>query len=302
MEIGKKIIALRKTNGMTQSDLGAKLNVTFQAVSKWERGESYPDFDTLSKMAKIFDVPISYFEDGAGSYGEYINPDNGQTTESATTDGDAQAEENTGKTERAVIGFCKECGKIVYENDEACTTPMVICKACAIRRENAKRALENERIEKQKKEAREQELKRRAAIGNALHIRNRGLIWSGVITFVWIILGIIACARTTENVVTTVVGFIVSILFTYTFVSQLFWDGIVREVALCGGKIVGMPGVIFTLDLDGFIFLIGVKILFAIIKFLIFLITLLFMVFVAYVISPFTFFPQLMKLNRGQTL
>ena len=46
MNNGEKIASLRKAKGMTQAELGAELNVTFQAVSKWERGESYPDFAT----------------------------------------------------------------------------------------------------------------------------------------------------------------------------------------------------------------------------------------------------------------
>ena len=68
MNNGEKIASLRKAKGMTQAELGAELNVTFQAVSKWERGESYPDFDTMSRLAKLFGVPLSYFEndeDGA---------------------------------------------------------------------------------------------------------------------------------------------------------------------------------------------------------------------------------------------
>ena len=61
--IGAKIVSLRKTKGITQADLGAVLNVSYQAVSKWERDESCPDFVTLSRMAQFFNVPISYFEE-----------------------------------------------------------------------------------------------------------------------------------------------------------------------------------------------------------------------------------------------
>lgn len=60
--IGAKIVSLRKEKGCTQADLGAYLNISYQAVSKWERDESCPDFATMSKLAKYFGVPISYFE------------------------------------------------------------------------------------------------------------------------------------------------------------------------------------------------------------------------------------------------
>ena len=64
MDYGKKISYLRKSKGMTQEELGKVLNVTYQAVSKWERGESMPDFAPMSQIAKYFQVPLSYFADG----------------------------------------------------------------------------------------------------------------------------------------------------------------------------------------------------------------------------------------------
>lgn len=64
MTCGEKISDLRKKRGMTQDDLGKAMNVSYQAVSKWERGESQPDFETMSKIAKLFGVPIGYFEEG----------------------------------------------------------------------------------------------------------------------------------------------------------------------------------------------------------------------------------------------
>ena len=46
---------------MTQDDLGKAMNVSYQAVSKWERDESQPDFETMTKIAKLFNVPLGYF-------------------------------------------------------------------------------------------------------------------------------------------------------------------------------------------------------------------------------------------------
>ena len=45
--IGQYIKNLRKTAGMTQKDLAEKLNVSFQAVSKWENGDTLPDTGLL---------------------------------------------------------------------------------------------------------------------------------------------------------------------------------------------------------------------------------------------------------------
>ena len=54
------IISLRTAAGMTQADLGAKLNYSDKSVSKWERGESLPDAFVLKQMAEIFGVTVDY--------------------------------------------------------------------------------------------------------------------------------------------------------------------------------------------------------------------------------------------------
>ena len=54
--IGETIATLRKEKKMTQSDLAQKMNVTDKAVSKWERGISLPDVETISKLADVLEV------------------------------------------------------------------------------------------------------------------------------------------------------------------------------------------------------------------------------------------------------
>lgn len=50
---------LRKKKGYSQQELAIRLNVVRQTVSKWEKGLSVPDADTLIKMAEIFDVSVN---------------------------------------------------------------------------------------------------------------------------------------------------------------------------------------------------------------------------------------------------
>lgn len=50
---------LRKNKGITQEELAARLNVVRQTVSKWEKGQSVPDAEMLTKVAEIFEVPVS---------------------------------------------------------------------------------------------------------------------------------------------------------------------------------------------------------------------------------------------------
>ena len=54
--IGKNIQFLRKKQNLTQQDLADKLNYTAKAISKWERGDSIPELETLILIAKEFNV------------------------------------------------------------------------------------------------------------------------------------------------------------------------------------------------------------------------------------------------------
>ena len=53
LKIGHYIQHLRKTAGMTQKELAAKLNISFQAVSKWENGDTLPDTGILLELCDI---------------------------------------------------------------------------------------------------------------------------------------------------------------------------------------------------------------------------------------------------------
>ena len=55
---GTMITALRKEQGMTQLELAEKMGVTDKAVSKWERDLSFPDINSLPKLAEIFHVSV----------------------------------------------------------------------------------------------------------------------------------------------------------------------------------------------------------------------------------------------------
>lgn len=63
-DIGKRISELRKSFGLNQEELAEKLNVTFQAVSKWETGASYPDIELLSLISECFHVSVDYLLKG----------------------------------------------------------------------------------------------------------------------------------------------------------------------------------------------------------------------------------------------
>ncbi len=285
MEQGEKIAALRKRKGMTQAELGAALNVTYQAVSKWERGESYPNFDTVTQLAKLFDVSINYF----------ANDYDGAETETASAKEEAAETAEAEQTDsREMLGVCKNCGNVVYKGNEAQTLPHLLCKKCKEREQlAAKRKAEAER--QQREDAERAVINaRNDAIAATKRKRNRGFIIAGIITAVLFVIGVIV-----NHTAVAIGENLLGSLFIFTFIAQMIWGGTVREVCLKGGVIIGTPGVIFSLDLDGLAFLIIVKVLFAVLRMIVFLVFLLFFVAVAIIISPFTFVPGIIKLSRG---
>ena len=58
MRVGDKIKALRKAKKLTQEQLAEYLNVSSQAVSKWETGASSPDIDMLPRLAVFFQTSL----------------------------------------------------------------------------------------------------------------------------------------------------------------------------------------------------------------------------------------------------
>ena len=57
--LGENLKALRKQKGMSQEVMAQQLNVVRQTVSKWEQGLSVPDAKMLTRIAELFEVPVS---------------------------------------------------------------------------------------------------------------------------------------------------------------------------------------------------------------------------------------------------
>ena len=58
MNLGNKIRELRRTNNLTQEQLATALNISAQAISKWEMGASYPDMTMIPTLATFFKVSL----------------------------------------------------------------------------------------------------------------------------------------------------------------------------------------------------------------------------------------------------
>lgn len=58
IQTANRLVALRKERGYSQEDLAAKIGVSRQAVSKWERAEASPDTDNLILLARLYQVSL----------------------------------------------------------------------------------------------------------------------------------------------------------------------------------------------------------------------------------------------------
>ena len=60
MELKEKLVALRKEKGLTQLAVAAKLDVSRQAISRWESGTALPSTDNLKCLGALYGVPVDY--------------------------------------------------------------------------------------------------------------------------------------------------------------------------------------------------------------------------------------------------
>ena len=60
MKLSDKITTLRKSNGWSQEDLAEQLNVSRQAISRWENGTALPDANNILQLSKLFNVTTDY--------------------------------------------------------------------------------------------------------------------------------------------------------------------------------------------------------------------------------------------------
>ena len=69
MSIGERIAELRKAADMSQLEISRALDISRQAVSKWENDTSSPDVMNLIKLADLLDTDVEYLATGRRTYG-----------------------------------------------------------------------------------------------------------------------------------------------------------------------------------------------------------------------------------------
>lgn len=232
MKIGSQIKKFRTEGGMTQKELADRLKVSAQAVSRWENDEVEPSIDTLNAMADIFNVSMNDL------FGR----------ESAPT----AAVESV-----PPLCLCEGCNTPLYNTEdihrmERAGRSCIYCKECY----DNLRALEMKE-KKVEAERRADEAKLKAAIeaGACRRRRIHSYVWSGLAAVLWLVL----CIALDGVGVGLVGGVMIFCAISCAILDNNFildmWLGITSWSFRA-------PGIIFTFDLDGFIFLIGMKLLF----------------------------------------
>lgn len=200
---GKRITDLRKKHNLTQSELGALLNVTPQAISKWENGLSEPDLGTLKKLCEIFHVTTD----------EMLSVD--PVKDSSSTASQSEAATKT----KIIYGYCESCQKPVSfgEYDVKDGGRSIICKGCVEKRdEDAKKSLVDSYTEKIKAS---KKALRRGLI--------RGGIWA-IVIFLIFFTQYIPPATTLDSFCLVLGGILA--YWVFTFRSQLSWDGTIADM------------------------------------------------------------------------
>ena len=91
--VGRKIAALRQSNALTQQQLAAMMNVSHQAVSKWESGQALPDIQTMLELTRFFGITVEQLISDRTLKEEYEDASARDTKE------DAQGDENVESVE-----------------------------------------------------------------------------------------------------------------------------------------------------------------------------------------------------------
>lgn len=63
MTLDKKLARLRKREGLSQAEVSEELDVSRQAVTKWETGTSRPSIENLQSLSRLYNVPLEYLLD-----------------------------------------------------------------------------------------------------------------------------------------------------------------------------------------------------------------------------------------------
>ena len=267
MTIGQKIKKLRIEKGLTQKDLADQVHVTFQTISKWESDINEPDISTLKEIAKLFGVTLDFLADE----NEELQIEKIEESKTIVNSAPQEIVNNTIIVQQKELHICAKCGEKIPEDD--------LVSENIYKRELKGKYTRSTNIGQTYYHSRclalVREERSKIARANRMANRKRNIKkcfgWSipvGVLSF------LIALALFLINaVVHPGLGVLYSFLIGYAMFSMAYcimsgsYIGVVFMA--CANFTIKFPGLIFSWSLDGIRWLISMKILFAVLGFLI---------------------------------
>lgn len=96
LEIANRLVELRKQAGYSQEELAAKIGVSRQAISKWERGEASPDTDNLIALSRLYGVSLDEMLGNVPELKEEVEAEVVEPAHEIKTDDDDDEDEHPG--------------------------------------------------------------------------------------------------------------------------------------------------------------------------------------------------------------
>lgn len=226
--IGSNIKKLRVQQGLTQKNLADKLFVSAQAVSRWENNEVEPSVNTIIELAKIFGV----------STDEIMGIESQKKSNERETD--SEKKNTYQEIPRQFLAVCHKCNQPIYESNEIVRKydSVVWCRSC-----------ETQKIRNEE----------RTKIDKSINRRIKSFIISPILAGLWLIAAISGGGFVDPQTALISIFGTISI-FTFTsccLLSNNFIGEMTLTIASWG--VVKMPGLIFSLDLDGCLWFLTVK-------------------------------------------
>ncbi len=276
--LGENISILRKKSNLSQKELAQRLNVSFQAVSKWETNASEPDIRTLRELCSIFNVSLD----------ELLTVTNGNTLDAPEKDNHAASISTTNEGVTPV-GCCTSCGRFINSNEASYTVSgnKLLCQTCYDAYQKNAEALEAH--QKQQKQNKKDELNKKIKKMNRM--RNIGFIIGTISLILFVVIGIILYTSKSIEPDGKPIALAVSLILavgSFSLIELLFIKRGGWFIDLVGDALalnIRWPGIIFTLDIDSIVFAILLKGLFAILTFIAVLILSIFAILAGSVIS-----------------
>ena len=262
MTLGQKLKKLRSEKGLTQKDLADQLHVTFQTVSKWENDENEPDIATLKELSKIFGYSVD----------ELLSEDDLDHKEEEKEEEKPAPAPTTIVIHQKELHVCEKCKKDIPEGElemeQVCVRPAGRGHAATYRQAYYHRDC-LKKVRQERAYIAAQANKAKASRAKKLSF---GWGIAGGVVALAISLLIFLLVPYFKQHLHPGLAVLFSFLISYAIFSDIYCiitGSYIGDIFVhVAGWSIRFPGLIFTWDLGGFIWLIGMKILFGVLGFL----------------------------------